>query len=327
MDEQQGQLIVTEPRALAAVQTLPPLQPMSVKDLVTRIQQIQQIMNAVMKPMIHYGVIPGTQKPSLWRPGGEILAVTFKLSLRPQIELLVEGGEVGYRVATPTYDAHENLLTIGWGECWTNEEKFAWRAAVCPEEWEETDPGQRRKKWKLDDDGDPFTILQIRQNPSDQRNAVLKRGCKRSYLDGVIKALAASDIFDQQLEEDDQGGERPAAKAKPKAGATLQGILKSATPGKPGKVVITCEGVDLELTFFMDQAPGVLKAESDWGKLKGRPCTFSYEQRESRGRVYRNLKTITWAEAKTEPPKADQPQGSQQEEQFPEFVGDGREVA
>lgn len=320
MEEQQGQLIVTEPRTPAVAQ---PMQPMSVKELTNRIQQIQQVMNAVMKPGVHYGKISGTQKNSLWRPGAEILAVTFKLSPQPQVELLQEDGNVGYRVATPTYDHAGNLLTIGWGECWTTEEKFAWRAAVCPEEWEETDAGQRRKKWKLDDDGDPFTILQIRQNPSDQRNAVLKRGCKRSYVDSVIKALAASDIFDQQLEEDDQGGERPAAKAKPKAGATLQGVLKQASAGvqgKPAKVVIACDGVDLELTFFMDQAPGVLKSAPDWNALKGRPCTFSYEQRESKGKVYRNLKTLLWTEVKEE-------KKAESEEGLPGFDSDSREVA
>lgn len=107
--------------------------PLSSRELEQRVQQIQQVMHAVMKLNVHYGKIPGTDKPSLWRPGAEILALTFHLSGAGEVEILREDGEIGYRVKTPLYDSHGRLIAVGWGECWTSEEKFAWRAALCQE--------------------------------------------------------------------------------------------------------------------------------------------------------------------------------------------------
>ena len=38
---------------------------MAVADIITHVAMVQEVMRAVMKPDIHYGVIPGTDKPCL----------------------------------------------------------------------------------------------------------------------------------------------------------------------------------------------------------------------------------------------------------------------
>ena len=46
---------------------------MAVVDIISHVAMVQEVMRAVMKPDIHYGVIPGTDKPTLYKQGAEVL--------------------------------------------------------------------------------------------------------------------------------------------------------------------------------------------------------------------------------------------------------------
>lgn len=269
--------------------------PLTVQEVKQQVNRIQEIMGAVMKEGVHYGTIPGTGSKSLWKPGAEKIVLTFRLVPREEVEDLSSGNEVRYRVKTLLSGPNDNLLGEGFGECSSYEEKFAWREAICAEEWEATEPTLRRIKFKRD--GNSFlTINQIRTNPADQLNAVLKRAKKRSLVDAVLTVTAASDCFDQEIEEDEeeQPGEKKAEapKQQAKAGAMLDGILKSATPcdgkaKKPGRVFIAYGNLTLDLGFW--DTPADLVKEPDWRKLVDRPCRFSFSMTSSKGRDYKNL--------------------------------------
>ena len=276
------------------------LAPLSTDKLKQRVQQIQHVMRELMINDVHYGIIPGTDKPSLWRAGAELLGLTFRLSGVPEVKFIGSDGEVAYQVITKLYDIAGNLVAVGVGECSSDEAKFAWREAICEEEWNATDPTLRRTKYSKDKKtGEVFTTLQIHTNPADQRNAVLKRASTRSFREAILRGTAASDIFDQQLEEDDEAtGEKKAEapKQQAKAGAMLDGIFKSGTPSpgerKPGKAFIQYGATTLELGFF--ETPADLVKEKDWSKFKDRPCRFSFSRTENRGRVYTNLTFLTF---------------------------------
>ncbi|KKK61228.1 hypothetical protein LCGC14_3016400, partial [marine sediment metagenome] len=51
-----------------------------------QVTRIQEVMKAVMKSDTHYGVIPGTQKPTLYKAGSEVLLSTFRISVEPEID-------------------------------------------------------------------------------------------------------------------------------------------------------------------------------------------------------------------------------------------------
>src|SRR5260221_5287150 len=57
---------------------------LTVTDMRQQVQLIQQVMREVMINGVHYGVIPGTEKPSLYKAGAEKLNLTFRLD--PQYE-------------------------------------------------------------------------------------------------------------------------------------------------------------------------------------------------------------------------------------------------
>src|SRR5688572_17605779 len=90
-----------------------------------RVQKIRQVMEAVMKEGTHYGIVPGAKKPSLWKPGAEILLVTFQIGTTLQVEDLSTGDEIRYRVKVTGLSQTTGLaLGEGMGEASTNEEKY-----------------------------------------------------------------------------------------------------------------------------------------------------------------------------------------------------------
>jgi hypothetical protein len=51
-----------------------------VTELKKRAKAIQEVMRGLMKENVHFGVIPGTPKPSLYKPGAEMLCMAFQLA-------------------------------------------------------------------------------------------------------------------------------------------------------------------------------------------------------------------------------------------------------
>lgn len=171
------------------------------QDVQTQVNAIQEVMNHIMKKDTHYGTIPGCgNKPTLLKPGAEKIMMTFKLSCDPQVEELSTDDEIRYRVTTRLTSRDGTFVGAGIGECSTNEEKFKWRKSVCDEEFDETPENMRRKKWGKYQ-GKPYQTMQIRTNPSDLANTVLKMAKKRSLVDAVLTVTAASDCFVQDIED------------------------------------------------------------------------------------------------------------------------------
>jgi hypothetical protein len=164
--------------------------------LVARINKMHEIMRRVMKEGTHYGKIPGCQQNTLLQPGSQLLSVAFCVGHDPRVEDLSGPGEIRYRVTDRVFDQKTGeTITFGVGECSSNEEKYAWRRASSDDEFEETDPDRRRIKTGK------YTAQQVRTNPADVANTVLKMAHKRANVSGTINALAASDIFTQDLED------------------------------------------------------------------------------------------------------------------------------
>lgn len=175
---------------------------LSVAELVARKRKIREVMDAVMKPNVHYGIIPGTPKPSLWQPGAETLFNTFGLSPDLQIEDLSGPDEIRYRVMCHVrHVATGEIVGMGVGEASSNEEKYRWKKAVCDEEYDATLEDRRRIKWAKGQGGSVYEVKQVRAEPADIANTILKMASKRARVDGAKSTCAASDVFDQDVED------------------------------------------------------------------------------------------------------------------------------
>jgi hypothetical protein len=163
-----------------------------------RSHRIHDIMKEAMRPGIDYGTIPGCgSKPTLLKAGAEKLMMAFQIAAKLTVTDLSTAEECRYRTITSMYSQGGVFLGDGVGEASSAEEKYAWKE-VSPEEWEATPETQRRLKYAKDGQS---TKKQIRTNPADQANTVLKMSAKRSRSDGVLSVLGASDIFTQDLED------------------------------------------------------------------------------------------------------------------------------
>jgi len=170
--------------------------PLAVTDLTQRMQHVQAVIKQVMRENVHYGVIPGTKKKTLLKEGSEILLNTFHISVDPEVEDLSTDDVVKYRVrCVGRHIGSDNIVGYGLGMCSSNEDKYKWRRPVCDEEFEDTPADRRRIKYATGNGGRVFKNKQIRTNPEEVANTVLKMAKKRAQIDLTLTCLAASDSF------------------------------------------------------------------------------------------------------------------------------------
>jgi hypothetical protein len=191
-------------------------QPLTAAEIKAQVQRIQQILDAVMVKDVHYGTIPGTQKPTLYKPGSEKILTTFRIAAVPkEVDDLSTADEIRYRVKV--HGVHQTTgitVGVGIGECSSDEEKYKWRRPVCDEEFNETPEDRKRLVWKKYQ-GKATQQKQIRTNPADVANTILKMAKKRAQIDMTLTATAASDVFDQDLEDLPEGIVQGVAEQRP----------------------------------------------------------------------------------------------------------------
>lgn len=176
--------------------------PLSAAAIREQVNTIQHVMQAVMLKDTHYGVIPGTKTPSLFKPGAEKIMATFRLSADPEVTNMSDSDQVRYQVKVRLVSPSGVFVGAGIGEASSNEEKYKWRNAVCDEEFDETPPDRKREKWNKGYNNAPaYKRKQIRTEPADLANTILKMAKKRALIDAVLTATAASDIFTQDVED------------------------------------------------------------------------------------------------------------------------------
>lgn len=197
---------------------------------------IKQLLSDVLREGINadYAAIPGTgEKMTLLKPGAEKICSVFGLAVDPSIEAIRDGDDVTFRVTCRlTSIASGVYLGSGIGEASTLESKYAWRATVCQEEFDATPPHKRRIHWKKGYGGKPpESVQQVREDPNDKMNTVLKMAKKRAMIDAVLTVTAASDIFTQDLEPLLDGNKgrytAPVTGAQASAGAPAEPIISS----------------------------------------------------------------------------------------------------
>lgn len=178
---------------------------MAVADIIQHVAVVQEVMRAVMKPDVHYGKIPGTDKPTLYKAGAEVLCMVFRIADTYEVADLSTPDTVRYRVnCIGVHQVTGAVLGSGLGEASSAEEKYKWRKAVCKEEFDETPANMRRVKHARGKNSTTYKQEQIRTEPADLANTILKMANKRAKMAMVLNVTAASDCFAQDLEDMDE---------------------------------------------------------------------------------------------------------------------------
>jgi hypothetical protein len=250
MSDQNTELAVTEEpqqRQIAVMQEL------TVEELVRRNELVKDIRNKVMKDKVHYGTIPGCgPKPTLLKPGAEILKQTFRLTPKIEVEIVdLGGGHREVKVKTSLYHIHTGeFYGQGFGSCSTRESKYRFRNAqrkcpVCDGEFIIKGKTEYGGGWlcyknkggcgeKFTDNDPRITEQEVgkieNKNPADEWNTVAKMAVKRSDVAATISATGASEDFTQDIEEIKQNREASSTGAPP--AKTSQSKEQPSTNGK-----------------------------------------------------------------------------------------------
>lgn len=171
----------------------------------TQVNAIQQVLTQVMKKGTHYDTIQGCgDKPVLLKSGAEKILASFSLAPKIKVEDLSTDLNKHYRVIVSIiHQSTGTYLGDGVGECSSLENKYAWRAALCDEEFEDTPENMRRVHYKKKYRSQEVEkIKQVRQDIYTISNTILKMAKKRALVDACMNVTACSDIFEQDLDED-----------------------------------------------------------------------------------------------------------------------------
>lgn len=132
-----------------------------------KIHAFQQVIQQAVKPGHDIGIIPGTDKPTLLKPGAEKIVMMMGLSSRYEIMDKVEDYDKGFFSYNIRCTLSRQGMDIceGVGNCNSRESKYV----------------------KLD----PYSIA----------NTILKMAKKRAYVDAALSVASLSDVFTQDLED------------------------------------------------------------------------------------------------------------------------------
>lgn len=215
--------------ALAPVDRSQFMPAMTIESAVERFNTLVEFVSRVLRKDVDYGIIPGTGKPTLLKPGAEKLTTFFGLSTRFQLIERIEdwsGAEHGsepffYYMYRCQLSRGDLLIAESDGSCNSRESKYRYREAqrVCPEckqaaiikGKEEYGGGYlcfRKKggcgaKFSNGDqkiEGQP-TGRTPNPDIADQVNTIQKMAQKRSLIAACLLAVNASEFFTQDVED------------------------------------------------------------------------------------------------------------------------------
>jgi len=220
----------------------------TVDDLVRQVEKIREAMRRVMRAGVHYGTIEGMEKPSLWKPGAEVLCMLFRLAPEMTIVRAVEtSDEITFVIRCDLTQMSTGVrYGSGIGSCSSREKKYGTRQAqrTCPYckrasiFVSKKEPGFYcygkvggcGRNFQPNDQRITNQPVGTIPNPDiwEQHNTLLKMAQKRALVAAVLACTAASDSFTQDL-EDKTGEPEPEGPPAPVRGPHPEG----QTVGKP----------------------------------------------------------------------------------------------
>ena len=175
------------------------------KKALSAINRFQQIVHANLVKDLDYGIIPGTAKPTLLKPGAEKVAKLLGLSDEYNIldkEENWKGGFFHYLVKCRlSHIASGSTVSEGLGECNSLEAKYRYRWVSEKEIPSDIDNSAVIKKWRKTKSG-TYPVYRI---PNDDIytlvNTLVKMAKKRALVDAALSAGRLSNVFSQDIED------------------------------------------------------------------------------------------------------------------------------
>lgn len=249
-------LTVTEERASVPVPVSVDILPANLEAEIMKAKQgrmaLERLFSELLVPGVDYDRVPGTDKPTLLKPGAEILCQPFHLAPgKPDILAREENFETGvfsYLVGVPIIHRDTGaLVAYGIGAANSKEPKYRYRKERSGTE-----------------------VLKVENpDPAGEQNTLVKMAAKRAFIDGVLKATGASRMFTQDAED---MLNLPPEKASTKQLDYIRTLVpKGSTEEQISEKVQEILGLDEPVALgdlTRDQASQVIEALKQSGKTK-----------------------------------------------------------
>jgi hypothetical protein len=198
-----------------------------------RLKEFQEFVREYLVEGEDFGTIPGTPKPTLYKPGSDKLCELYGLSDSYSILSKTEDFDSGlfdYTVeCSLTSRSGGFLVATGLGSCSSFESKYRWREGrrKCPKCGAEAIIKGKQEYgggWlcfakkggcgaKFNDRDEAIISQSIERIPNpdiiDLKNTILKMAKKRAKVDATLSATRSSGVFTQDIEDIRGTGEPP----------------------------------------------------------------------------------------------------------------------
>ena len=173
----------------------------------TKIRQFQALAKELLIAGKDYGVIPGTQNPTLLKPGAEKITKLMELSDSYEIIERIEDYDkpmFAYTVRCCLRSIHTgNLISQGVGQCNSMEKKYRCRWMFSSELPDGVDHATlKKRRFKSKKTGEMMTqYLFDNDDICSLVNTILKMSKKRALVDAALSAGRLSDMFGQDFDD------------------------------------------------------------------------------------------------------------------------------
>ena len=175
----------------------------SFKQTMQKINQWQGLVQSNLKKDKDYGIIPGTSKPTLYKPGAEKIVMLGKL--RSTFDILDETKDYEkeffqFEVRWNLW-AGENLICQGVGLCSSKEDKYRYRwvsEKKLPNNIKKDNLVYRIKSGKY---GEYKQYRIENEDICSIANTILKMAKKRALIDAALLVGSLSELFTQDVED------------------------------------------------------------------------------------------------------------------------------
>lgn len=161
-------------KEVTAVSIIDTINVNQVNSIMQKINQFQEVVRSQLKPKSDFGIIPGTDKPTLLKPGAEKILMLMGVSSEYELIEKVQDYDKGFFAFTVKCRLlrGNQLITEGLGHCNSRERRYTSEKV------------------------DAFTVA----------NTCLKMAKKRAQVDAVLTIASLSDVFTQDIEDLDLPG-------------------------------------------------------------------------------------------------------------------------
>lgn len=169
----------------------------NISTTMNKIAQMQLVVQKTLKEGHDFGEVPGTNKPTLLKPGGEKICMLFGLNPEYDFLQIVEDYDkefFSYNIRCTLY-RNGQPVAQGVGSCNSKEKKYRFiNVDAIPSTYvgpsEEITDKYGRTKYKINNP-DICSLV----------NTILKMAKKRAFIDAVLQVASLSEVFTQDLED------------------------------------------------------------------------------------------------------------------------------